>query len=192
MAQGVSKTFIDLLFHDADASRSRVIISIVILVLLAGLALWLWWPEYWGVVVHVAGAGIGFLIGWLVAGRTASRYEAGLRTHWDRWMQLSEACDTVAELGRKVERKSSANRAYMLAAALTLLWAIELLLIVVAVQGQSEADPWIWYAPVIGANGLLAAYLLGHQAKFASWTRSFAKSLAEMVRDGEIGVWGMR
>ncbi len=186
MARGVSKDFINLLFDDANSSRSRVIVSAVILAVLTGLAAYLWLP--WGLAVHGGAVLVGLGMGWLIGNGAVGRFEGSIRGEWNKWMQLSPACDTVSEVGRKVKGRRAANRAYVIAAVLTLLWAAELLMVAFAFDGQTG-----WpIAVAIGANGVFAGALLGHQLRLMTWTKGFATSLAEMVRDGELGVWGVR
>jgi hypothetical protein len=187
VARGVSKDFINLLFDDTMSARGRVIVASILLGALLGIATWLWWPI--GAAVHIGAALIGFLGGWLIAAGSAGRYETSLRDQWNEWMRVAPACDTVADAGRKVAGKRVASRAYLIAAVLTLLWATELTLVALAFNGSKDV---IMQATIIAANGIFAGGLLGHQVRLMTWTRAFARSLAEMMRDGEIGVWGVR
>ncbi|MGB1586200.1 MAG: hypothetical protein ACPHID_04050 [Thermoplasmatota archaeon] len=185
MARGVSKDFINLLFDDALSARGRIIVGAVLLVILTALAALLWMP--WGIAGHLVAAGAGLGLGWAVAAGKVGRYEHSLRDQWNDWMRLAPACDTVADVGRKVAGRRIANRAYVIAGVLTVLWVSELLL--VALWFNDTSSLWL-SASVIAANGLFAGALLGHQMRLMTWTKTFANSLAEMMRDGEIGVWG--
>lgn len=187
MARGVSKDFIDLLFDDALSARRRIIVSAIVLAVLAALGTVMWLP--WGLAVHVAAAGVGFGVGWLVAAKRVDTYEASLRSHWNEWMRLAPACDTVADVGRKVAGRRIANRAYTVAAILTLLWVAELIALALYFMDTSSV---LLSAVVIGANGAVVGALLGHQIRLMTWTRTFARSLAEMMQDGELAVWGSR
>ena len=187
MARGVSKDFINLLFDDALSSRTRIIVASVLLAVLLALGLVAWFP--WGGAVHVGASAVGFLLGWWFAAGAVGRYEASIRGEWNRWMELAPACDTVSEVGRKVKGRRAAARAYVVAAVLTALWALEVVLLFLAFDNADTA----WFAAiVIAANGVFAGVLLGHQVRVMTWTKGFATSLAEMVRDGELGVWGVR
>lgn len=187
MARGVSKDFINLLFDDATTSRHRIFIVLGVQVALLALASWLWWPL--GMPVHVVAAVAGLGLGWFVGSAAVGRFEHSLRDDWNRWMQLSGACDTVWDLGRKVHGGRAAGRSYLVAGVLTLLWALELVMVFLVIQDSSSVAV---SASVIGINGLFAGGLLGHQLAVNRWTKGFADSLAEMVRDGELGVWGVR
>lgn len=187
MARGVSKDFIDLLFDDALSARGRIIVSAIVLAVLAALGTIMWLP--WGLGVHIAATGLGFGLGWLLAAKRVDVHEASLRSHWNEWMRLAPACDTVADVGHKVAGQRIANRAYAIAAILTLLWVAELIALALYFTDTASA---VLSAIVISANGLVAGALLGHQIRLMTWTRTFARSLAEMMRDGELAVWGSR
>jgi hypothetical protein len=187
VATGVSRDFIQLLYDDALTARRRAIIATVLLLVLLGIGTWLWLP--WGAAVHVGAVLAGGLVGWGLAAATAGRYELSLRGEWASWMRLAPACDNVQELARKVRGQRAAGRAYAVAAVLTLLWGLEVVLMGLAFSDGAE---WLFVAPVVAANGAFAAGLLGHQLRLRSWSRQLAASLAEMVRDGEIAVWGVR
>lgn len=187
MARGVSKDFIDLLFDDALSARGRIIVSGILVGVLAVLAALIWWPI--GLGAHVVATGVGLGVGWLVAARKANGYEVSLRDKWNDWMRLAPACDTVADVGRKVAGRRIANRAFAIAGILTVLWVAELS--VVALYFADTANLAL-RATVIGANGAFAGLLLGHQLRLMTWTRTFARSLAEMMQDGELAVWGSR
>lgn len=187
MARGVSKDFINLLFDDALSARGRLIVGAVVLVLLAGLAALLWWPL--GIAAHLVAATAGVGLGWFIAAGKVGRYEHSLRDQWNDWMRLAPACDTVADVGRKVAGRRIANRAYTIAAVLTVLWVAELILVALWFNDTTNT---LLSAGVIAANGVFAGLLLGHQLRLMTWTKAFANSLAEMMRDGEIGVWGVQ
>ena len=187
MARGVSKDFIDLLFDDASSARGRIIVSSILLGILAVAGTMVWLP--WGLGVHLAAAGIGIGIGWAIAASKVGGYEASLRDDWNDWMRLAPACDTVADVGRKIAGRRIANRAYAIAGILTFLWVAELSVLALWFADTESA---VFSSIVVAANGAFAGALLGHQLRLMTWTRTFARSLAEMMRDGELAVWGSR
>ncbi len=185
MARGVAREFLGLLQGDSRHARSRAVLLTVFAALLLAPAILLWMP--WGIGVHVAAVLLGIGLGWWSGLRAVDGYESSLRGMWNHWMKLAPACETVPELHRKVRGRSSHNRSMALAALLTLLWGLEVILVVVAFGG--ERDP-MFSIPIISVNGLLVGALLGHHLQVRTWTRTFHRSLDEMVRDGELGVWG--
>ncbi len=183
--RGVAKDFIQLLSGAQRMGRLRVVMLMVLAMVLFVPAWFLWAPL--GAVVHggvlLVGLGIGALLGW----RTSRGYEDSMRGTWNQWMKLAPACENVPELARKVRGGSTTFRVAWLAALLTLLWATELGLLVLAFMDAGSAAFTI---PVIAANALFVGILAGYQMRILTWTRSFRHSLDEMVRSGEIGVWG--
>lgn len=185
MPRGVGKDFMDLLQGCQSTERTRVIVLFVVGLLLGGPAFFLWQPL--GVVVHYGALLVGLSLGYLVGMRTSRRYEDSLRGTWNQWMRLAPACETVQELARKVRGGSGVGRTAWIAAFLTLLWAAELGLLVLAFMGTGAMA---FSLPVIVANGLLVGLIAGYHIRLLSWTRAFRRSLDDMVQAGEIGVWG--
>ncbi len=185
MPRGVAKDFIQLLNGAQRVGRMRVITLGVLALVLFVPAWFLWAPL--GAIVHggvlLAGIGLGALLGW----RTCRGYEDSMRGTWNQWMRLAPACENVPELARKVRGASTTFRVAWIAALLTLLWAAELGLLVLAFMDTSSAA---FSIPAIAANGLFVGALLGYHIRILGWTRTFRHSLDDMVRAGEIGVWG--
>lgn len=186
MARGVAREFLGLLQGDARHARSRTVLVAVFGLLLFAPATLLWMP--WGAGAHLAAMLVGLALGWWSGLRAVDGYESSLRGTWNRWMTLAPACETVAELHRKARGRSTHNRSMLSAALLTLLWGAELILLVVALAGGERAPAFS--IPVIALNGLLVGGLMGHHMRLRTWTDTFRRDLDEMVRDGELGVWG--
>lgn len=185
MARGVAREFLGLLQGDARHARGRVVLLAVFALVLVAPAMLLW--TWWGVGVHLVAVLLGTGLGWWTGLRAVDGYESSLRGTWNRWMSLAPACETVAELHRKARGRSAHNRLLLSAALLTLLWGAELILLVVALAGETAPT---FAAPVIALNGVLVGALLGHHLHLRTWTDTFRRDLDEMVRDGELGVWG--
>lgn len=185
MPRGVGKDFLLLLQGEHDAARARLLVFLALGLLLLVPAWFLWQPL--GPAVHVAGWLVGLGVGALAGMRTSRTYEDSLRGTWNRWMRLAPACETVPELARKVRGRSGVWRTAWVASGLTILWCVELLLLALAFVDVHSAA---YAVPVIATNGLLVGVVSGHHIRLLTWTRSFRRSLDEMVRAGEIGVWG--
>lgn len=185
MPRGVAKDFLSLLSAQRVSARSRAIVLATLAALLA-IPAWFLWPPY-GLAVHAGVLVVGGLLGWGWALRTVHAYEDSLRGTWNRWMDLAPACENVPELHRKVRGRTTTYRVYVIAALLTLLWALEVLLLAVALAETTAA---MVAAPVIAANALLVGGLGGHQIRLLTWTGAFRRSLDDMVQEGEIGIWG--
>ncbi len=186
MPRGVGKDFMQLLEGEQRSTRARAITLLIVGVLLF-IPAFLIWPPYAGVGVHAAAWVVGIGIGLILGARQATRYEDSLRGSWNRWMDLAPACDTIPELARKVRGARQTFQVAWIAAGLTLLWSMELLLVVMAFIDYNNG----WFSlPILIINGGLAGLVAGQHVRLLSWTRSFHKSLQEMVQDGEVGVWG--
>lgn len=185
MPRGVGKDFLQLLEGEQSIDRTRAIVMSAVGIVLLIPAWFLWMPL--GPVVHLAALLIGIAIGWPVAMTISRRYEDSLRGRWNTWMKLAPACESVPELARKVRGQRAGFRVAWLAAGLTILWAMEIALLVLAFM---ELGAPAFSAPVIIANALLVGIVTGINLHLLSWTRAFHRSLNEMMRDGEIGVWG--
>ncbi len=183
--RGVGKDFLQLLDGEQSVDRMRLIVMAIVGLVLLAPAFFLWPPM--GLVVHLAAWLVGMGLGWLIAARTSRGYEASLRGRWNTWMKLAPACDSVPELARKVRGRRATFQVAWIAAGLTLLWVLEIGLLVLAFMDLGSPA---FSAPVIIANGLLVGVVAGHSMQLLTWTRAFHRSLDEMMRDGEIGVWG--
>ena len=183
---GVASHFVHLLDADQRACRRRTVVMLVVTLLLA-IPAYLLYP-WQGLLVHLVAALVGLLAGQLFTRRRVGAYEASLRGTWKSWMRFSVAAESVPELYRRVQGKGTRNLPWLAAAWLTVLWVVEVALLLLAFQ---DTEPSAWAFPVIALNGLLPAFLLIHYARLRSWMRGFAASVSDLVDSGEIGVWGV-
>ncbi len=186
MAKGVANNFLHLLEGDLQASRRRIVVLTLVLAALAGPA-WLLAGLY-GLGVHAGVAAVSVVAGLLVGRRRyVSTYQASLKMSWNRWMRYATSCESIPEVYRKVTNRSHRNLPYVYAALLTILWVAEIGLLLLALDGVGGAMA----LPVVAANALVVGLLFGFHLRGRSWYRSFSASLREMVREGEVGVWGV-
>lgn len=183
---GVASHFVHLLGADQRASGRRAVVMLVVLLALAVPAYFLY--PWQGLLVHAVAALVGLLAGQLFSRRRVAAYEGSLRGTWKSWMRHSVAAESVPELYRRVMGKGHRNAPWLAAAGLTILWVLEVALLLLAFQ-KTDASPLAF--PVIALNGLLPAFLLVHYAHLRSWMRGFAESVTDLVDSGEIGVWGV-
>ncbi|HJQ93523.1 MAG TPA: hypothetical protein VJ874_04475 [Candidatus Thermoplasmatota archaeon] len=183
---GVASHFVHLLDADQRTCRRRTLVMLAVTLLLAVPAYFLY--PWQGLLVHAVAALVGLLAGQLFTRRRVDAYESSLRGTWKSWMRFSVAAESVPELYRRVQGKGTRNLPWLAAAGLTVLWAVEVALLLLAFQ---DTDPSVWAFPVIALNGLLPAFLLVHYARLRSWMRGFAASVSDLVDSGEIGVWGV-
>lgn len=183
---GVAAHFVQMLDADVRLGGRRAGVLLAVTVLLAVPA-YLIYP-WQGLLVHVVAALVGLLAGNLYSRRKVKAYEASLRGTWKAWMRYSLAAESLPELHRRVQGKTIRNLPWLGAAALTVLWALEVGLLALAF---SDTDPTALAFPVLALNGALPAFLFIHYAHLRGWTRQFAASVTDLVDSGEIGVWGV-
>ncbi len=167
-------------------ARRRIITLSIIGAVLA-LPAWYVAPT-WGLVTHGATLAVGALAGWLVARTRRGAMEESLRARWRDWNRLSIAGGSLGELHRRVKGRRGDNRAFVLAAVLTAVWALELLVFTLALMDTTS----LWWSHVaISINALIIMVLLMDAVHLFRWSRALASSIRSMVREGEIGVWGV-
>lgn len=193
--QGVAENFIGIL-RDEERHRWRSLLRFSVLflvvVLLAGLVADL--PErgsLFGTATGLAilagliGAGLGFVWGRFVVVR---RYRASLVRSWNQWMRFSVACNRVDEVHRRVLGKPAVRSVGWLAALWAVVLFVTLVLFVVTVLNGAPA----WdQAPLFVGYAGLAGFLVAQRVALALWVRSLLVSLDDMVRRGEVALWGV-
>lgn len=183
---GVASHFVHLLDADRRACSRRVAVLAVVAALLAAPAYVLY--PWQGLLVHAVAVLVGLLLGQLFTRRRVLEYEASLRGAWKSWMRFAVAAESFPELHRRVQGKGHRNLPWLAAAGLTVLWAVEVALLLLAFQ---DTEPTALAFPAIALNGLVPAFLLVHYARLRSWMEGFAESVSDLVDSGEIGVWGV-
>lgn len=176
----------DLLGTDRQTAGRRAVVLLVVTLLLA-IPAYLIWP-WQGLVVHVLGAVLGLIVGNLASRRRVRTYEASLRGTWKSWMRWSAACESVPEVHRRVTGKAGRNLPWWTAALLTALWALEVGLLALAFANEGDAA---FAIPVLALNGLVPAAFAAHYAHLKGWVAELGESLSDLVKTGEIGVWGV-
>lgn len=186
MVKGVAQNFMSLVQGDLRASRVRIWVLFALALLLSVPAYLLAPPG--GLVVHWIAVACAAVAGLVVGVMGHRRLEASLKGEWNRWMRFAVSCQSVPEVHRKVRGRSGRNLPLLYAALLTLAWAAELGLLILAFF--NPADQYL-AVPVIAANGIVAGGMLGYYAMGARWYRTLSTSIRELVDEGELGVWGV-
>lgn len=186
VATGVASQFLDLLDHERRTARRQTVVAVsAAVLLLIPAALVLPWA---GLAVHPVAVGLGIVAGLMLAARLTRAYELSLKERWQRWMRFAVAAESLPEIARKVAGRTSRNRNAAIAAGLVVLWVLEVALLLLALDGQRSA----WLAvPVLLFNGLLSGLLIGHYRRLGSWAGQLRGSMDEMLKSGELGLWGV-
>lgn len=196
---GVASHFVDLLASDQLTARRRATTLAVVAAVLAIPAYAVAGAAgdglldpgrlaFLGLAAHALAVLAGLIAGNLVTRRRVLAYESSLRSTWKAWMRWSAACESVPEVHRRVTGARQRNVPWWTAALLTVLWALEVALLVLAFANEGSLA---WALPVIALNGLIPAAFAAHFLRLKGWERDLQDSLADLVKEGELGVWGV-
>lgn len=185
MPTGVASDLLRVIEGDLRSDKARLWTLAVVGALLFAPAWYL--AQAGGLVVHAGALAGGVGVGLLVGHRSTRRYEVSLRSTWREWNRFSVACHSVGELHRKVRGRAGRSLPFLYAAVLTGIWALEVLLLTLAL---ADATAFWWSFVAVAGNGLLVGGLVGFHLRARRWTRELRSSIQDMVQRGEIGVWG--
>lgn len=193
--QGIAENFIGILRNEERAA-ARGLVRQALLALLVGLlaALAIDLPSdgrFFGVAVGlvalalVAGAAGGIIVGKQFVTR---RYHESLASGWNKWMRYSVACSRIDEVHRRVNGKPATRSVAGIATIWTfILFTTIILLLMTVVDGV----PTVNKTPVFIGYGLYLGYKIGRTLAMRGWARDFLSSIDDMMRQGEIGLWGV-
>ncbi len=187
MAQGIAGNLLQIVAADRRTMTRRVVVTGILLPILIVPAAVM--AAAWGAVTHLLAAGIGAALGAFWAQRRyADTYTHSLQNNWNAWMKYAISCTSIPEVHHKVIGRNTHNRVFLMAAGLTALWSLELLLFAAAFAVDLSGNVTL---PVIAVNALLIGAILGASLKAQVWYKEFDGSVRELVQSGEIGVWGI-
>jgi hypothetical protein len=130
---------------------------------------------------------LGAAFGVFLARRRTRAWSESLRGHWSSWMRFSVSSTTVREVDLKARGKTPAPPALA-----GVFWALALL-------ANAALFAALWYEvpgasdaafAVALADGLLVGAWIGSTFWTWRWTRSVDKALRDLIKDGQIGLWG--
>lgn len=193
--QGVAENFIGIL-RDEERWRVRSLLRLgvflVVVVLLAGLVADL--PERGmllgtaaglAIIGGVVGVALGILWGRFVVAR---RYRVSMLAAWNTWMRYSVACSRVEEVHRRVRGRPASRNVAVLAGFWAMVLFVTLVVVVVSLLDRqtawNQAPVFVFYAGLIG-------FLIGERGAVLVWARTLLVSLDDLVRRGEVALWGV-
>jgi hypothetical protein len=189
MPRGVTDQFLRIL----DNERKHAVRTVLAMAALAVFAYFmaeltdepLLGPVVWLSLAALAvGVGLGLVWAW----RTTTRYGESLREQWNAWMRMSLSATRVHEVARSVANQG--KRPPLEGPA----WATLLLANVALFVALWVEAPWAlaFGVAVTTANGLTLGALAGASLWNLRWARRFSTALDELVREGNLGLWGER
>src|SRR5581483_1609035 len=187
---GVTRNFLTIL--EGDLKRSlRSVLQILGVTALFGLIAWLSFlnaPSY-AFAVLAAALVLGFGVSAVLTRYYFfESYEVSLRDHWNRWMRWSVSCKTVRECYAKVHDQRI-GWGWWAAAALTtgllithlVFWALAL---------NEESNP-LNLLPLYTVDTVFLGGFLARRIMERRWYRKFLASCNDLLRDGNLGLWGV-
>lgn len=190
MARGVTDQFLRIVQRE----QHRAILTFFVAIALVAPALFLAdladEPKLGSVAQAFLGALVlAFLGGLLVSWRHFQAINKGLKTHWTTWMRFSTSSASLEDVERKVHGKAPATstlRAAGLAvlilangAAFALLWA------------EVPSAPLFTTLAVV-LDGITLGITAAGSLWLLGWCSLFRRAVAELVEEGQMGIWGER
>lgn len=190
MARGVSQNFLDIARREQRLGQRAAILAVALAPVAAFLAELADVPGFGPVwTLFVVAVVLGLAAGYVLTQRRLARYEGDLKLRWNHWMQHAANAERVAEVERRVHERDPlpAGLGSWLAVALALLNVLLFALLWVA---HPAAEPMAY--ALLGLDGLVLGALVTSSALLTRWARDFVRSAEDMVRHGELAMWGER
>lgn len=146
------------------------------------------WTFLVGVVVGLIGAGL-----W--AHRRTTAWSESLRDRWSAWNEAAVGAGSMAETAAKVDGARLGRGRLVAWTAGALLVANGALAIAAwtTLPPTSPASPYALFAYAVAAlTGIALGAATAVPAVEATWARSVGRATKALVREGRIGVWGVR
>jgi hypothetical protein len=187
---GVTKNFLAILESELDRTAKRIIR----LLILTGVVLLLAWPLFdpdalmglgSTLAILVAAGGLGGVYAHYVANR---RYNTSIKAHWNRWMRYSVSCVSVRECYRKVHNRNPGPSVLWVASLLSAVFIAHLVLLVYAIDTEATFNQIL---PLFALDAIILGFFIGKRIMERHWYRQFLRSVNELLREGQIGVWGV-
>lgn len=190
MARGVSQNFLDIAKREQRLGQRAALAAIALMPVAALLAELADEPAYgpvwaWFLAATLLGLGAGYLL----ARRRIARYEHGLHVQWNHWMRHAVDATRLSEVERRVHERDPP--APMLASALTVgLPGLNIALFALLWVENPVAPTLAW--SLVAMDGIVLGALLATSALLTRWAREFVGSVEDLLRKGELPIWGER
>ncbi|MBW3581543.1 MAG: hypothetical protein KY455_00440 [Euryarchaeota archaeon] len=190
---GIAENFVGILRTEERASL-RKIAGIVTMFLFLGLftALMVDLPDGRMLGIGVGTVTLTFLIGGaagLLYGRyvTTRTWRDSLTQRWNGWMRYSLACARIDEVHRRVQGRPATRSIGPLVA----FWSSALFLtLILGLLTVVDGGPALLKTPVFATYGAWLGFSLGRALSVRLWVHDFLVSIDDLMRKGEVGLWG--
>lgn len=188
--EGVTRNFLTLL--EAETLKARR--SLVRIVLGGLLVFALAWAALQARPGYAYLAAPALFLGSLALGVaytkvfTLDAYEVSLRDNWNRWMRWSVTSRTVGECYARVHDQSVARRRGLAVALLVPLGLAHIVIGVLALNGPPSLPVLV---TLFGIDATFLGFAAGRRLVQRLWYRRFVRSCNELLREGQLGLWGV-
>jgi branched-subunit amino acid transport protein AzlD len=187
---GVTRNFLSILENERDRNRKRL----VRLGLLAGVLALLAWLFFYNTALEGLGSFAAFLAGGLVLGGlyaqfvNVRRYNASIHKHWNKWMRYSVSCVSVNECYKKVHNRHPGLGIGWWASILAVVIVAHLVLAAMAINADAGFVETLYF---FALDAVLVGFFIGKRLLERRWFNQFLTGVNDLLREGEIGVWGV-
>lgn len=190
LGEGVTRNFLTLLEGDIHRSRRSLyqllaVSAAVIAVAAASLHEALYVASGVVLLALVLAHGLGYIY----ARRfILESYEVSLRDHWNRWMRWSVTSRSVPECYARVHDRASRVPWWLAGVILGIVLFIHAAAALFALSGQWPLEAGL---ALLAADAVWVGFLLGRRWAERRWYESFLRSCNSLLRDGNLGLWGV-
>jgi hypothetical protein len=195
MTKGVAENFLVVLTKDERAATRRIVWTSLVTVFLT-LFTWLlvdrrledaWFGT--GLTAFFAAVFVGVAVGALRGRmRYHHRFEESLRFAWNRWMRYSVSAPSAHAIYRQVNGRAPQPSVWKAALALGVVLFASFIVMVVTLLDPSTP---LTASSLFVLYGALAGFALADAVVFRHWAHRFRVEVTEMVRRGDLPVWGV-
>jgi len=190
MVRGVSQNFLDIARREQRLAR-RTALTAALVAPLAGFLSDLADPGAYGPfwMLFVGAVVVGLAAGFLWTRRRLTRLQDDLLLQWNHWMRGAVGASSIAQVERKVHDLDPPP-AWLGGAFAAGLLLLNVLLFALLWADLAIADPLA--LGVVLIDGVALGGLVASSGLVSRWARNFERSAQDLVRDGELTMWGER
>lgn len=190
MARGVSQNFLDIARREERLGQRAALAALALAPVAAFLAELADTPAYgpvWALFLLAIALGLG--AGYVLTQRRLARYEGDLKQRWNHWMTQARDAERLADVERHVHGRDPVP-AVLWSAVTVVLVGLNIMLFALLWVEHPSAGPLSWL--ILGLDGLVLGMLVTSSALLARWARDFVRTAEQLVRNGEVAMWGER
>lgn len=189
MPRGVSEHFIRNLKNETRAARRNGLLLLLLLPVVYFIAELADHPLFGHIVVGTAiSLFLGLGLGVLLAAARHKRYNDSLLDEWNTWQRMSAQHSRIRDLARAVAQK---GRGFPWTSLITTVFVLlnALLIVLLWLEDPAAGPLGTALAPT---NALLLGTTIAAHLTRSHWANKTRKAINELLKDGQINIWGER